>query len=262
MKDNICYYEFIELKLGVLSFVWNSIIQGFANINWMSWDMWAAFGQIIGAAATLWTARVALGQMKEARRQNELAYRQIEEARKREEAALKAELLTKVRIVKKEEKNQLSIFLTNIKQVPVYIYQYHLLYCDISKDIINISTEVIETDAITSEVPEMVPFGDVCLTEIPVDILLDALKQRNSTKGLFKCLFHLTNGDVYQINILLEYSLTTFLYPNRLYWHLYVREGQLKAINEIREKKHLLISFNPIHCSYNPDPEDTQKLIY
>jgi hypothetical protein len=77
----------------------SSFVDWFLNINWISWNSFAAIGQIAGAVAAVWTARIALKQVKaaneqieEARKQNELAIKQMEETRQREEEARKPEI--------------------------------------------------------------------------------------------------------------------------------------------------------------------------
>lgn len=76
-------------------------------VNWYDWNMWAAFGQMIGAIATLWTAKIAL--------------KQIQEYKRRKKAALTPQVRMKVRISKKNNKKNVRIFMTNVRSIPVYI---------------------------------------------------------------------------------------------------------------------------------------------
>jgi hypothetical protein len=167
-----------------------SFVDWFGKINWVSWDSIGSIGQIIGSIATVWTARVALGQMREARKQNELALRQIEEAREKEKEAMRPELTARVVFHGKIEKLTLNIILANNKPVPVYIDD---MYTNISD---KYADEFIETDA-----PKKVAYGDVSITKIQLKPFGDLLGDSNEKIVHFH--FSYTTGEILTISFLL-----------------------------------------------------------
>ncbi|MCH5586024.1 hypothetical protein MK805_13860 [Shimazuella sp. AN120528] len=168
----------------------DSFIKWFTHINWVSWDSLASIGQIIGAVATVWTARVALGQMEEARKQNELAIKQMEEAREREKEAMKPELTPKVILTGKAGGLKINVILANNKPVPVYIDD---IYTNIPDEE---NQELFETDA-----PKKVPYGDICTTKIHLRALGDLLGDYDDRIIRFR--FSYTTGDELTISFLI-----------------------------------------------------------
>jgi hypothetical protein len=53
-------YKIIEYSIRGVVFVMNNIIVWLSERDWTSWEMVGAIGQVFGAFATVWTARIAL----------------------------------------------------------------------------------------------------------------------------------------------------------------------------------------------------------
>ncbi|MFC7443086.1 hypothetical protein [Laceyella putida] len=100
-----------------------AIIHWLSQVKWSDWNMWAAIGQMIGALATLWTARIALQQIKETRRQadeeRERWKQEREEAKREAEDAKKPEL--EVNFFFRRKRYDLFIILTNMKGISLTI---------------------------------------------------------------------------------------------------------------------------------------------
>jgi hypothetical protein len=181
--------KFIKIALGALALVLQSILGWFAQRNWTNWNAWAAVGQMLGALATVWTARLALHQIKDARRQEE-------ESREREIAAMEPELTPRSTIRRRDREKVIHLILSNNKPVPVFVDSFKF-WSSVPFPEDDRPDDVFETEA-----PERVPYGDVCVTKIPVDYLLKTMMKHDVREGTFKFFFSLANGKKYTFSIL------------------------------------------------------------
>jgi hypothetical protein len=239
--------------------VLNNIFVWLAERNWKNWDMWAAFGQIIGAIATVWAVTVALKQTKIGLKQTQLAIEQMEEARKKEEEArvrdkeaLKPELTIQVNSEEEEDTKLISILLTNTKQLPVIIHKFKLFHYGTKKDkILENTSHQIKSDNINTKIPETVTFRDVCITKIPINILLEEIKKERISCGFFECLFFLTTGEVLTVSILLDYTSEESLL-NLKVWYLYACPKRLSVLSEMRNKDYFKYFYDSGIFPYTP----------
>jgi hypothetical protein len=186
------------------------------------------------------------------------ARRQEEEARQREKAAMEPDLKIRVRPIRM---TLIRIFLTNIKQTPVYIYDFHIFGHSIVEDgKIERNGHGIHDEEIKTEVPEMVSFGDVCITRIPIGTLIESLQMQGESRGVFRGSFYLVSGQVYTVSILLEYSL--FGPKNSpdhdFWWNVYAYPFDADTIDEIKTKENYLASYKGGNFSYTPIIEETK----
>jgi hypothetical protein len=166
--------------------VWNSIVQGFAKINWMNWDMWAAIGQIIGAIATIWAVMVALKQTKIGLQQTQLSIKQMEEARRREkeiflkeQEASMPEVKISADIIQEDNLEKVCIYLTNLKkEAPLYLNRHFLFPEAINRDngYFGLILNSMNPNHIESDGQKKLQFGDVYKVKIPLAILIESIK--------------------------------------------------------------------------------------
>lgn len=196
------------------------------EVKWSDWNMWAALGQMIGAIATLWTARIAL--------------QQIHESNRREKEALKPEVRIRIRTTRggyKERK--IRIYITNVKPVPVYIYESQLLFLSLKKPI-RVSRS-ISSENIYSEAPEMIEFGDASVTEIPVSFLIEEILKERQSAGLFEFRYLRTTGRRFFVTVYLE--LKPANEENLKYnWALYYVPASIESLNEIKNEAYFCSS--------------------
>lgn len=264
------------------------------SINSTSIELWGMFGQWAGAIATFIAVLVALRQVRisqdqtkfsqqqvelsqkqteTALQQTELAIKQMEEARRREEKALKPnfEIFTKILSFENNQLLTLRIIITNTKPVPVYVSDYVIMQRVYENDriidnelgVINLDGSKyyssIQSEKIKSEIPEIVPFGDICITDIPVELFKSSIGKRKHY-GLFEFIFTLSTGQKYTISIYLEYRAVSFADNNNVHlWHLYTLYNTIDTIDEIKKDDNLIGTFT--HMSDSHDLEDF-KLIY
>jgi hypothetical protein len=201
-------------------------------VNWYDWNMWAAFGQMIGAVATLWTAKIAL--------------KQIQESKRREKAALTPRVRMKVRISKKNNnKKNVRIFMTNVRPIPVYIYEYRLLLLHPEKPY-HVSRQ-IKSEQIDSDSPGMLDFGDVTITEFPVLFLIEEVLKENLRSGLFEFSFLRTTGNRFFVTLYLEIESIGYKKDQPFYkWYLYYIPSHIKAIEEIKKREYFCGSWDKL----------------
>ncbi|MCH5586023.1 hypothetical protein MK805_13855 [Shimazuella sp. AN120528] len=176
----------------------NSIVGWFAKWNWTDWNMWAAIGQMIGAFATVWTARIALRQTKLANQQIDEAREREEETKKKEKEAMEPELTPKIIIKSDEEgKNVLHLILSNLKPVPVYVDAF--FFVNKLPEIEDDNQNIIETEA-----PERVVYGDICVTKVPLLYLKHLITKNEKNEGFYKFKFSISTGKIYTFCVYLK----------------------------------------------------------
>lgn len=224
----------------------DSFIKWFSHINWVSWDSLASIGQIIGAVATVWTARIALKQVRaaneqieEARKQNALAIKQMEEARKRELDARTPEVKINYQLLHEQPKEiEMRISVTNVKSIPVLITQYYIteqivpdyydeLYMSLG---IGISQKYIEADS-----PKNLTLGESFSIKFQLFSLVKAMCLPNGKKPSKKSsvfVFNFANNlgmeCICSIGINREFAEEHGGY----YWAFYFSSGLKKDIEE------------------------------
>lgn len=161
----------LNMSRGVI--VLESFIEWLTNINLASWDALAAIGQLLGAGATFWTARIALRQVN-------TANKQIEDARQREEEVRKPDLLLTTSIEMDDETENLCIYLTNIKPIPMYILKYYIHRVSIDEEIpynmfLEGETKIEKMEADSSKT---IQHGEVFKIKIPIFRIIDAIEPR------------------------------------------------------------------------------------
>jgi hypothetical protein len=188
------------------------------DFQWYDWNMWAALGQMIGAAATWWTARIAL--------------KQIYESKRREEEALKPEVRIRIRTTRGGYKDRkIRIYFTNVKPVPIYVYEYQLLFLHMERPF-RVSRS-ISSEEIYSEVPEMIEFGEASVTEIPVSFLIEEILKEKQSAGLFEFRYLRTTGRKFFVTIYLE--LEPVKEQNLTYhWALYYVPASIQSLDEMK----------------------------
>jgi hypothetical protein len=219
----------------VLFFVLSNIFAWLTQQDWTNWNMWGALGQIAGAIATVWTARIALRQVREARRQEE-------EARIREKEALKPELNISASTKIEQKIDKICIYLTNVKTIPVYIHKYFIFSLvnlpDKSSNISGSFGGQLNEDDIQTNNPQTIPFGDVYSIKIPIFSFIEVMK--NHKQALFVCGFSKTIGamDTCSIYVKLEYEREI---PR---WRFYFTLGEVTLIADIFNEEHHLVSIH------------------
>jgi hypothetical protein len=190
----------LEFQLGVLFGMVHTILDWltkvldwFSKRDWKDWEMWAAIGQIVGAFATFWTARIALKLARETKRYEK-------QMRKREKEAIEPELFPKVAIKDNEnEKKIVQFTLANIKPTPAFINDFIFVNVNQIPEIEPYSYEIIETEA-----PVRVVYGGACNTKVPLSYLKRLLTENDRTEGFFQFQFSIATGKTYTFSVCLK----------------------------------------------------------
>lgn len=164
-----------------------------ANRDWKDWSMWAAVGQIIGAIATFWTARIALKLARETKRYEK-------QIRLREKETLEPELFPKVAVKENENGKKIVYFtLANIKPASAFVDDFTFINANHLPEIEPYSYEIIETEA-----PIRVVYGGECTTKVPMSYLKRLITENNREEGLFHFQFSLATGKTYTFSVFLR----------------------------------------------------------
>ncbi len=240
------------MALGALDFVLESILAWFAQRNWTNWNAWAAVGQMLGALATAWTAKLALHQIRDARRQEE-------EAREREIAAMEPELTPRSTIRRSDRDKIIHLILSNNKPVPVFVDGFKF-WSSVPFPDDDRPDDVFETEA-----PERVPYGDVCVTKIPLNYLLKTIMKHDVREGRFTFYFTLANGKGYTFSILLinetKFECTLYMANQHYATNEEIVENGKRILHRCTSKEYSIIpnthygfdSVEEFHVDYQED---------
>jgi hypothetical protein len=178
----------------------------------------------------------------------------MEEARKKEEDALKTELEIKIERTLKE----ISILVVNMKTIPVTVYKHNTYHFG-SQNKQDTNTKVL-MPSIEAEVPQTVPFGNAFILTIPTRELMDSIESRAlfaeifDKNNFFECNVFIMTGEIYTVDILLEYRETMF---DSDYWHVYASPQKFEKKEQIKLEEYYLGYF--CHPSFSK-PKQSQEM--